>query len=139
MLRRAGQHHLGAFMNRSLAALLALVAGMLVGVLARASGNATFVGIAHGVQPLGTLWLNGLKMTLVPLIFAMVARGMISLERNGGGGRLLGITLPLLLGLLAFGMAMSFLFGEAFVSMWPVAPVAFASSGAVVASGPAPT
>ena len=127
-----------AFMNRSLAALLALVAGVVFGALVRASGSATLIGIAHAVQPLGTLWLNALKMTLVPLIFAMVARGMISLDRNGGGGRLLGITLPLLLGLLVFGMVLGLLFGQAFVAIWPVAPGALAgwttsAAGAVAA------
>jgi Na+/H+-dicarboxylate symporter len=83
--------------------------------------------IAHAVQPLGTLWLNALKMTLVPLIFAMVARGMISLDRNGGGGRLLAVTLPLLLGLLVLGMVLGLLFGQAFVAIWPVTPGALAS------------
>jgi Na+/H+-dicarboxylate symporter len=110
-------------MNRSLTALLALVAGVIAGALVRASGNATLSDIAHGIQPLGTLWLNALKMTLVPLIFAMVAKGMIALDRSGGGGgRLLGITLPLLIGLLVFGMVLSFLFGVLFVAVWPVAP-----------------
>jgi Na+/H+-dicarboxylate symporter len=75
-------------------------------------------------------------MTLVPLIFAMVARGMISLDRNGGGGRLLGITLPLLLGLLVCGMALGLLFGQAFVAIWPVAPGALAS-WSVAPTGPA--
>ena len=109
-------------MNRSLMALLALVAGIVFGALVRASGSATLLAIAHGIHPLGTLWLKGLVMTLVPLIFAMVARGMISLDRSGGGARLLGVTLPLLLGLLAFGMILSFVFGVLFVTIWPVAP-----------------
>ena len=123
-------------MNRSLVALLALVAGVVLGALVRASGSTTLAAIAHGVQPLGTLWLNGLKMTLVPLIFAMVAKGMISLDRSGGGGRLLGITLPLLMGLLVVGMALGQLFGQAFVAIWPVAPGALASLSAGTA-GPA--
>lgn len=126
-------------MNRSLTALLALVAGIVLGELVRATGSLSLVAIAHGIQPLGTLWLNALKMTLVPLIFAMVARGMISLDRSGGGGRLLGLTLPLLLGLLAFGMALSFLFGEAFVALWPVVPGAFASLSAEAATEAPPT
>ncbi len=124
-------------MNRSLVALVALVAGIVLGGLVRASGNTTLIAVAHGVQPLGTLWLNALKMTLVPLIFAMVAKGMISLDRSGGGGKLLGITLPLLLGLLAFGTALSFLFGQAFVTVWPVAPDALAPWTSAVAAAPA--
>ncbi|HEY8949254.1 MAG TPA: cation:dicarboxylase symporter family transporter [Rhizomicrobium sp.] len=113
-------------MNRSLTALLALVAGIILGAFIRASGSATLAAIAHALQPLGTLWLNALKMTLVPLIFAMVAKGMISLDRSGGGGWLLGITLPLLLGLLVFGMVLSFFFGVLFVAAWPVPPDALA-------------
>jgi len=42
-------------MNRSLTALLALVAGIVAGALIRASASPALADIAHAIQPLGTL------------------------------------------------------------------------------------
>ena len=124
-------------MHRSTAALLALVAGVATGTAIRATGNASLVSAAHLVLPLGTLWLNALKMTLVPLVFAMVAQGMITLDRSGGaGGRLLGITLPLILGLLAFAVTIGIGFGFLFDAIWPVTRGVLASLTASAAATP---
>ena len=117
-------------MKQSTAAMLALGAGIAIGAAVRGSGSPALVGAAHFVQPLGTLWLNALKMTLVPLVFAMVANGMIALDRSGGGGRLLGIAVPLLVGLLVIAMAIGMAFGLVFVALWPPVPGALASIGA---------
>ena len=126
-------------MNRSTAALLALGAGIAVGAAVRSTGNATLLNAAQLLLPLGTLWLNALKMTLVPLVFAMVAQGMITLDRSGGaGGRLLGITLPLLVGLLAFAVAIGIGFGFVFDAIWPVTRGVLASLTAAPAVGGAP-
>jgi proton glutamate symport protein len=113
-------------MNRNVAALAALAAGILAGALVRASGVSTLIDFAHGLQPIGVLWLNALRMTLVPLIFGMVAKGMIALDRTGGGGRLLGVTLPLILSLLVLAMALGFVFGLAFEAIWSAAQGALA-------------
>ena len=117
-------------MNRSAAALLALVAGILVGAGIRASGSVALSEIAYFLLPIGVLWLNALKMTLVPLVFATVANGMITLDRRGGGGLLLGITLPILFGLLASAMLLGMAFGIFFQSVWPIAPGTLAALGA---------
>jgi hypothetical protein len=42
---------------------------------------------AHLLQPIGELWLSTLKITLVPLVFVLVAHGMISLDRTGETGQ----------------------------------------------------
>jgi len=119
-------------MNRSSAALLALGAGILVGVAIRATDSNMLHGVAQLVLPLGTLWLNALRMTLVPLIFAMVAQGMITLDRSGdAGGRLLGITLPLVLGLLVLAVTIGIGLGFAFDAIWPVTRGVLAGMSAV--------
>lgn len=108
-------------MNRGAAALLALGAGVAVGVVVRATGSGMLTDVAQLVLPLGTLWLNALRMTLVPLVFAMVAQGMITLDRSGdAGGRLLGITLPLVLGLLVVAVTIGIGLGVVFDAIWPV-------------------
>jgi proton glutamate symport protein len=136
----------GTAMNRSAIALFALGAGIAVGAAIRASDSAFLADAAQIVLPLGTLWLNALKMTLVPLVFAMVARGMIELDRSGGaGGRLLGVTLPLVLGLLALAVTLGIGLGVVFDMLWPVTPGALGglipahAQGAGVAVPPVPS
>ncbi|MBA2934323.1 cation:dicarboxylase symporter family transporter [Sphingomonas sp. CGMCC 1.13654] len=108
-------------MNRGIAALLALGGGVMAGIAVRASHDGHLAMAARLVLPLGTLWLNALRMTLVPLVFAMVAQGMITLDRSGGGGgRLLGITLPLVLGLLFLAVAIGIGLAVVFDAIWPV-------------------
>jgi Na+/H+-dicarboxylate symporter len=109
-------------MNRNMMTLLALAAGLSIGAAVRASASVPLIAFAHLFLPLGTLWLNGLKMTLVPLVFALVAYGMVVLDRSGGGGRLLALTLPLLIGVLALGVAGGMAFGVLFDTVWPVLP-----------------
>ena len=122
-------------MNRSTTALAALGAGILAGALVRAADSTALTSLAQAAEPIGTLWLNALRMTLVPLVFAMVAQGMISLDRSGGkGGRLLGVTLPLLVGLLFLAMAIGMGFGLLFDLLWPVTRGAMAT----LSQSPAP-
>ena len=115
-------------MNRNMLALAALGGGIAVGAAVRAFGDAALINAAHLLQPVGAIWLNALRMTLVPLVFAMVARGMIVLDGGGRGGRLLGIALPLLIGLLVLAMAAGIGFGVFYQAVWPVARGAFAAS-----------
>lgn len=120
-------------MNRNAITLGGLGAGLAVGVAVRASGSPALIGAVQLLHPVGTLWLNALKMTLIPLVFALVAHGTISLDRSGGGGRLLGVAMPLLVGLMVLGMAGGMAFGLLFEHIWPVAPgIAGAIGGAAV-------
>jgi Na+/H+-dicarboxylate symporter len=49
-----------------------VVAGLLVGVLAglaiKASGSPALLAIASWIEPLGTLWVNAILMTVIPLV-----------------------------------------------------------------------
>jgi Na+/H+-dicarboxylate symporter len=123
-------------MNRSATALGALAAGIVAGALIRAAGNDDLATLAEMVRPVGTLWLNALKMTLVPLVFAMVAKGIIALDRSHGGGRLIGLAVPLMLGLLAAAMLTGMSIGLLFEALWPVAPVTLGASGAAPTAAP---
>ncbi len=122
-------------MNRSTAALGALAAGIAAGAALRGADNSE---IAEIIRPIGTLWLNALKMTLVPLVFAMVAKGIIALDRSHGGGRLLGIAVPLMMGLLGASMLTGMAIGLAFEAVWPATPITVAAAGAAPLATPEP-
>ncbi len=75
-------------LNKLIAA--GLVAGLIVGLLAAATGNPVFHAIANGSAPFGQIFINGVRMIVIPLvvtiIFASVARlgDVRALGRIGG-------------------------------------------------------
>lgn len=74
--------------------MLALVAGFTAGALI--DGDAALL---DGARLVGRLWLDALRMTIVPLIFSLVLTGIASLAtaRDGPGERI-GRRLPIVLG-----------------------------------------
>ena len=56
--------------------LLALVAGMLLGMLAGADGDGWREPLVQAASLVGGLWLDALKMTVIPLIVALLITGI---------------------------------------------------------------
>ena len=56
--------------------LLSLIVGLATGIVAAASGGAWVAPAADVAQPIGEAWLAGLKMTIVPLIVALLITGV---------------------------------------------------------------
>lgn len=75
-------------LNRLIAA--GLILGLLVGLLASATGHPLFITIANGSAPFGQIFINGVRMIVIPLvvtiIFASIARlgDIRALGRIGG-------------------------------------------------------
>jgi proton glutamate symport protein len=127
-------------MSQSKLLLLALIGGLLIGVLVRLSHLPMALAIATGVQPLGALWLSALKMTLVPLIFAMVADGVGTFTASREGGRTARLMLGLFAGLLLFAASYAMGFASLLVHLFPPPQGALTSLiGPVSASPPPPT
>ena len=49
-------------------ALIGLVLGLAVGVLIVSTGWGAGRTFAAAVEPVGTLWVNALRMTIIPLV-----------------------------------------------------------------------
>ncbi len=62
--------------------LVALVAGLSLGIYGFETGSGAIAGLARGVQPLGVLWLNALQMAVVPLV---VMQLLTAIAGNGNG------------------------------------------------------
>jgi proton glutamate symport protein len=52
----------------ALQALAALVLGLALGVAAAASGSPAVLRAARWLEPVGTLWVNAIRMTVIPLV-----------------------------------------------------------------------
>ena len=90
---------------------IALVTGLVIGVVLNQTGNADF---ATSVKPLGDLFIRGIKMLIVPLIFVSLVTGVASLQNLSTMGRLSLKTVVLYLGTTAvaitIGLALAVVF-----------------------------
>ena len=68
--------------------LIGLAAGLAVGIALAASGNDTLLGAADWIAPIGTLWVNALRMTIVPLVASGLIMGAASARDSRSIGRL---------------------------------------------------
>ncbi|RPH75091.1 MAG: hypothetical protein EHM88_21720, partial [Candidatus Rokuibacteriota bacterium] len=58
--------------------LVALVAGLGAGMLVSAAGWPWLTGAASAFEPLGTLWVNAIRMVLVPLVVSLLVVSVTS-------------------------------------------------------------
>jgi Na+/H+-dicarboxylate symporter len=73
--------------------LIALVAAVVCGVAIAASGNATLRHAVDFIAPAGTLWVNAIRMTVIPLVVSLLITGVASAADLRSIGRIGGRTL----------------------------------------------
>src|SRR5262245_4769411 len=134
-------------MKESTRVLVALGAALAGGIAIAASGNPGLLKAADAVTPIGTLWINAIRMTVIPLLVSLLITGVAGAEdlRVIGkiGGRTLLTFLLLLLGTALVIMPLAVLaFSQisrrgAGVGALPAG--AAQAAGELAASGKAPT
>lgn len=118
----------------SLFTVLALALGVGVGATIGASGDQGLIGIATEVEYIGALWLNALRMTVVPLVFSLLVTGIASVADAAATGRLAARSLMVFAVLLGTATVYACLVLPAAYTIWPVDQAAAAS----LISGAAP-
>jgi Na+/H+-dicarboxylate symporter len=86
--RPAGKAGISNF--RAYYALVALVLGLIAGTFAGSLGEATRSGALSAAGFVGTLWLNALKMTVIPLVVALLIVGIAKSAEAAQAGRIAG-------------------------------------------------
>lgn len=123
----------------SVQVLLALVLGLGVGALAAAYGGAGAPRIIEGIEALGGLWLNALRMTVVPLIFAVLVTGIAQVSDAAATGRLAMKATLWFLGLLLLSAVTAVFLVNGVLAAWPVGEAASAALRAGAQAPPAGT
>ena len=80
--------------------LIALILGLAIGIAASVSGSETLLAVARGVEPVGTLWINAIRMTVIPLIVSSLVAGVAAAPDPGAVGRIGGRALLIFLTVL---------------------------------------
>jgi Na+/H+-dicarboxylate symporter len=60
--------------------IIALVAGLALGAAISATDNASLLALVSMLEPLGTLWVNAIRMTVIPLVVSLLVVGVASLS-----------------------------------------------------------
>ena len=74
------------------AVAVGLVAGLLLGLLASVTGSDLLTAFALGIEPVGTAFVNLLKMVVIPLVAAVIFVGvgaLGALKKLGHGSAIL--------------------------------------------------
>jgi len=86
-----------------------LILGLLVGLGAAATGNEWLLAIANGSAPFGTLFMNAIRMVVIPLIITVIFTSIARLGDPRKLGRIGGLTIAYywitLIPAIAIGMA----------------------------------
>ena len=103
-------------MKESTGVLVALVAAILLGAIISASGSIPLTTIADAIAPIGTLWVNAIRMTVIPLVISLLITGVAAASDVKAIGRIGGRSLLVFVLLIA---------AVALVVI-PIAPLVFA-------------
>ena len=114
--------------------LIALIAGLAIGIAASASGSATLLSLARGIEPVGTLWINAIRMTVIPLIVSSLVAGVASAPDPRAVGRIGGRALLIFFGVLGATAVFCIVVGPPLLSGLHIEPGASAALRASAAS-----
>ena len=80
--------------------LIGLGAGLALGLIIAASHSAAMLGAADLLVPIGTLWVNAIRMTVIPLVVSLLITGVASASDISTIGRIGGRTLAVFVAML---------------------------------------
>ncbi len=106
--------------------LAALLAGLAAGVVIAWSQSPTLLSVASAVEPIGALWVNAIRMTVVPLVVSLLFTGIAS-SSGPSIGRLGGRAVAWFVGLVAAGALLTAIVAPPLLSLANLDSAAFAS------------
>ena len=99
--------------------LIALVAGLAGGIAVSASHSRLLLAAADSLAPIGTLWVNAIRMTVIPLVVSLLVTGVASASDIAQIGRLGRRSLVVFISMLVGGALVAMPLGIAIFSWLP--------------------
>lgn len=114
--------------------LAGLAAGLALGAIWDAAEWPALPRAIEAADALGGLWLDALKMTIVPLVFALIVSGVMSTANAAASGRITARSILLFAILLPASAVFGAIVAPILIALWPIPPQAAA---ALVEAAPA--
>eukprot|EP01035_Chromulina_nebulosa_P033989 gene33989-45539_t len=108
------------FTSLSLWVMVALVFGLAAGAAAQAWGIPGGTGTVAVIDALGQLWLNALRMTIIPLVFSLLVTGIASIADAAATGRLALKAIIVFALLLLAATVYAFASSLGLHALWPI-------------------
>jgi len=125
--------------RRSLIVLACLLAGLALGAWLQAGHGGPLRAVAPVIESVGSVWLNALRMTVGPLVFALLVSGIAGVTDAMATGRLATRAVAWFGVLLLLAGTLAVLLSLGVLALWPVDPQAAAAFVAGAArDGPDP-
>lgn len=94
--------------------VIGLLAGLVLGIVVAASNSSTAVRVVDLIAPVGQLWVNAIRMTVVPLVVSLL---FVAVAGSGEGlGKLGLVSLGTFVALLCFAALVGLLLGPPLVA-----------------------
>ncbi|HEX8217358.1 MAG TPA: cation:dicarboxylase symporter family transporter, partial [Allosphingosinicella sp.] len=107
-------------MTQPVRILLALAAGLLIGIVVARVAPELVEPTAAIADPVGGLWLDALRMTIVPLIVALVITGIAASTEAARASRLAGRAVILFMAILWCSALIGALLTPLLLGLWPM-------------------
>jgi Na+/H+-dicarboxylate symporter len=99
-------------MTLAIRVLIGLVAGFLLGLALGGSSSPAATTVIELLTPVGTIFINLIRMTIIPLVVSMVIASVGAMRASGGLGRTSVLALLISIGLLTTAAIGSLLIAE---------------------------
>ena len=120
--------------------LAALVLGLVGGTLTAKLGDGLREPAIQAASVVGTLWLNALKMTVIPLIVALLVTGIARTAEAARGGRIAAASVAFFLGIFLCSATLGALLTPVLTGLFPLpASAAEAMQAGLASIDPAST
>jgi Na+/H+-dicarboxylate symporter len=100
--------------------LVALLAGLALGIALSRMQPAGLPQSIAAIEPIGLLWLDALRMTIIPLVFALLVTGIASTASTASAGGLAARSLLTFVVVLLLAAAFGEIVVTTFLALWPI-------------------
>nr|WP_283938466.1 cation:dicarboxylase symporter family transporter [Sphingomonas alba] len=114
--------------------MLALIVGLVGGIVATKSGDGIREPLIQVTSIVGELWLNALKMTVIPLIVALLITGIARTADAARGGRIATVSIAYFLVIFLASAVLGAFFTPVLTGIFPLPPNAADAMQAGLAS-----
>ena len=104
----------------SLQIFIGLFVGLALGLLAASQGPGALMSAATGIEPIGTIWMNLLRMCVVPLVATAIVSGVASLGDLTRLGRVGALTFGFVFSTIALALMTGLVVALVLVQLAPV-------------------
>lgn len=118
----------------SVSIALGLVIGLSLGLLASRQGDGALKDFAIGIEPVGTIWMNAVRMCVIPLVFTALVSGVAAIGDVRRLGRVGAKTFGFMFGTILLAGIFGLLLALVLLPLAPVSPESAAALRAAAAA-----